>query len=106
MWSQRNHALKRDIIMSFALLARGSTKAEAQQDFHEKLTAVIEQQPIHETDEGAIGDAVDSYFAMLDEDESQDVQASVNGYIGTLDDKVVAVSIGITVSVVAREPQG
>lgn len=83
--------------MSYSFSVRGASKVAALALVAEKLAAVVESQPTHSIDVAAASAAVESFVALLPDDDSRDVAISVNGSVSTLDGVPRSAGFGVSV---------
>lgn len=83
--------------MSYSFSVRAASKVEALALVAQKLTEVVQAQPTHSIDMASASRAVESFVALLPDDDSKDVAISVNGSISTLDGVPRSAGFGVSV---------
>ena len=68
--------------MSYSFAVRAATKAEAREKIAAEFDRVDVAQPCHVTDRAAAQAAAFAFVDFLQDDETKDVQVSVNGSLG------------------------
>lgn len=84
--------------MSYSFTVRAATKAEAKRKVAEELAKVVELQPVHAEDRPEAQAAADGFIDLVREDETKELQISVNGSLGWNEPEVFC-SAGFSVSV-------
>lgn len=95
--------------MSFSFGVLAATKEAAKQEAEVKMRAVVEQQPVHEKDCGAVLSVVDMQLAVIPEaNQDQDVSLSVNGYLSWVGQgstmTITGASVSVAANVVSKKP--
>jgi len=102
--------------MSYSFNARGATVALALAAVAQKMNEVVAAQPAHAADRQLVLDTAEraaAVLAPLKEGEERDVSFQVNGFLQTATShdesvnasSVQAVSLGVSASLVLREPK-
>lgn len=68
--------------MSYSFTVRAATKAEAKSKVADELAKVVEAQPVHAEDRPEAQAAADAFIDLIKEDETKELQVSVNGSLG------------------------
>lgn len=93
--------------MSFSFTTRGVDKAETKAAVAAELDKVVEAQPIHENDRGAVQAAADGLIDVLRNDDNKDIAVTVSGSVSNWqaeDGGIVQASVNVSVSFADRAP--
>lgn len=89
--------------MSFSFNCKAATKAELLVKVRAEMTQVVQNQPIHAVDEGAVIATADAYINMVREDDTtKDFQVSVNGSCWGSDNKLNQINIGVSAGLIDK----
>lgn len=89
--------------MSYSFNVKTGTKGQARVQAEEELKKVLIAQPLHNKDHNQTLAAVHAFVDTLGEDNTKDVNVSVNGNVAQDGDgKITNVSINVQASLVAR----
>lgn len=89
--------------MSYSFAVRGATKQECLEKAAAKLAKVVEEQPIHVTDEKHAYAAAEAILGTVAEDELKDYYLSVSGSVSVWDGHVTSVGVSVSASQTAKE---
>jgi len=67
--------------VSYSFSVKGASKSEVQTLVREQLASVVSSQPPHKADSEQAQATVDSFLAILPDDDSKDFGASVSGWL-------------------------
>lgn len=97
--------------MSYSFSVRAASKLQAKQLVAAEFDKVVASQPVHGTDKSQALAAAETFIDILPDDESQDVNVFVSGYLSGSWDKADLVSLSnvsvtVTASLVAKQVAG
>lgn len=92
--------------MSYSFSITADSKDEAGEKVEEQLSAVVQNQPVHELDrQTAQNAAVSSVSFLIEPSEQEQIQVSVSGYLGWRSEgpkDFTSANVSVTASIVPR----
>ncbi len=94
--------------MSFSFGVKAQTKHALLNLIAENMATVVKQQPEHAHDEATVNATAVAYAGLIEQNDGQDLQASVNGTVGWRNEpdgakRYTSCSFGISIYSVPRE---
>jgi hypothetical protein len=90
--------------MSYSFNVRGTSKADVKAKVEAELDKVVTSQSVHACDRDQAEAAAAAFIDIVADDDSKDIQVSVNGSVGWDRDPthVTAASVAVSASLIAR----